>query len=179
MELAADNSMTSDHAASMDDSSEKLPAEQLTAYVASDPIFYFLLLRHVFSCVYNILKIMFNISLAKASMNCLFIRVAPTEVCCRVVLPLELTLFVHRTSSCRRRSAKERVEKYKCNICSYRSKWSHGLSNHMRRHNNTLFKCAECDYSTPWKGDLTNHMRLHSGEFIFQLKGLLVNMLRV
>lgn len=126
---------------------------------------------------------MFNISLAKAlakaSMNCLFIRVAATEVCCRVVLPLELTLSVHRTSSCRRRSAKERVEKYKCNICSYRSKWSHGLSNHMRRHNNTLFKCAECDYSTPWKGDLTNHMRLHSGEFIFQLKGLLVNVLRV
>jgi len=51
MELAADNNMTSDHAASTDDSSEKLPAEQLTTYVASDPIFYFLLL---FSLVYTI-----------------------------------------------------------------------------------------------------------------------------
>ncbi|XP_067940957.1 zinc finger protein 64-like [Watersipora subatra] len=65
--------------------------------------------------------------------------------------------------STRKRPAADREEKYKCKLCPYRSKWSHGLSNHMRTHNNTVFRCEHCVYSTAWKGDLTNHLRVHTG----------------
>ncbi|RXG68711.1 hypothetical protein Avbf_05847 [Armadillidium vulgare] len=58
-----------------------------------------------------------------------------------------------------------KIKKFKCDYCSYKTKYERSYNAHCAKHKNVkLFKCNSCDFETNYESDLIRHNFKHCSE---------------